>query len=355
MKNYYFLFSIFYFLFIFGCSNKPTAEKLPLSVKATLPLLQESPQFVMYMNFKAMRTSSFWKENVSDSILNAERNFGSLLATFKLATGASISDGIDELYFSNAWLGENALVIKGVFDRAKLDNFIAKDTLFKKTVRPDGINIYMYRVNDLYFFFKDNYTLCASNYSKRIDEMIAVTDTSVNSGMMKNKDLLNAIETIVYKENIWMISTEKAFIRGIMSNFMQTKSLKSSGKFEIPDSSKIKGDSINTAEDKILNEMYMNVNAFILSGKMKDDLKFIVQFECIDSKSADTFGKLMNGMIALVKLSANTKKEKKSSAAENILDNIIIKSYDNSLQISIEINRKNISDFRNNTLLKKPN
>jgi hypothetical protein len=60
----------------------------------------------------------------------------------------------------------------------------------------------------------------------------------------------------------------------------------------------------------------------------------------------------MNGMIALVKLSSNTKKEKKSSAAENILDNIEIKSYDNSLQISVEINRKNISDFRNNTLLK---
>jgi hypothetical protein len=355
MRKFFFLFSICVLSFFTGCSDKPAPEKMPMSVKATLPLLQESPQFVMYMNFKAMRTSSFWKENISDSILNGERNFGSLLSTFRLATGASISEGIDELYFSNAWLGENALVLKGVFDRAKLDNFVSKDTLFKKTVRPDGINVYMYRMNDLYFFFKDNFTLCASNYSKRIDEMIAVTDTSMNSGLMKNKDLLNAIDAIVYKENIWMISTEKAFIRGIMSNFMQSRSGEPSGNFEIPDSSKVKGDSISSAEDKILNDMYKKVNAFILSGKMKDDLKFIVQFECVDSKSADTFGKLMNGMIALVKLSANTKKDKKSSAAENILDNIVIKSYDNSMQVSIEINRKNISDFRNNTLLKKPN
>ena len=355
MKKYYYLFSIFFFLVLFSCTNKPNPEKLPLSVKATLPLLQESPQFVMYMNFKAMRTTGFWKENISDSILNAERNFGSLLSTFKLATGASISEGIDELYFSNAWLGENALVLKGVFDKAKLDNFIVKDTLFKKTVKPDGTSIYMYKGNDLYFFFKDNYTLCASNYLSRIDEMIAVTDTSVNSGLMKNKDLLSAIDAIVYKENIWMITTEKAFIRGILANFMQSKSSETSGKFEIPDSAKVKGDSVNTAEDKILSDMYKNINSFILSGKMKDDMKFIVQFECVDSRSADTFGKLMNGMIALVKLSSNTKKEKKSSAAENILDNIVIKSYDNSLQISVEINQKNISDFRNNTLLKKPN
>lgn len=348
----YFIFNILYFE---GCSSKPTPESLPLSVKSSLPLLQESPQFVMYMNFKAMRGTEFWKQNISDSILKAESNFGNLLSTFKLATGASISEGIDELYFSNAWLGENALVIKGVFDKSRLDNYVSKDTLFKKTVRPDGINVYMYKDNEIYFFFKDNFTLCASNYPQRIDSMVAVTDTSVNAGLMKNKDLIKAIDAIIYKENVWMISTEKAFIRGIMTNFIQSKTPESTGKFGIPDSSALKSDSINTAEDKILNDMYKRVNAFILSGKMKEDLKFIVQFECVDNKSADTFGKLLNGMIALVKLSSNAKKDKKPTAAENILDNIEIKTYDTSLQVSVAINQKNISDFRNNTLLKKPN
>ena len=354
--NFCFLYFIFYILYIPGCSNKPTPEKIPLSVKATLPLLQESPQFVMYMNFKAMRTTGFWKENISDSILNAERNFGSLLWTFKLATGSSISDGIDELYFSNAWLGENALVLKGVFDKAKLDNYIIKDTLFKKTTKPNGTNIYMYKVNELYFFFKDTYTLCASNYLKRIDEMLAVTDTSANSGLMKNKNILDAIDASVYKDHMWMISTEKAFIRGILTNFVQSKSTDSpSGKFKIADSTSVKPDSLNKAEDKILNDMYKKINAFILSGKMKEDLKFIVQFECVDSKNAETFEKLFNGMITLVKLSSNMKKDKNTSASENILDNITIKSYDNSLQVSVLINQKNIADFRKNTLLKKPN
>jgi hypothetical protein len=356
MKKLLFLFSIFYFLFITGCSNKPSPEKLPLSVKSTLPLLQESPQFLMYMNFKEMRSSGFWKQNISDSILNAERNFGSLLYTFKLATGASISEGIDELYFSNAWLGENSLVLKGVFDKSKLDSYITKDTLFKKTVRTDGLNIYMYKGNDLYFFFKDNFTLCASNYMKRIDEMIAVTDTSVNSGLMKNKELLNAIEATVYKDHIWMLSTEKAFIRGILSNFIQSKSADTDKeKFKVTDSAGVKPDSLNRVEDKIMNDMYKNINSFIMSGKMKDDLKFIVQFECIDIKSADSFEKILNGMIALVKLSSNTKKDKKSSTAENIIDNISIKSYDKSLQINVNINQKNISDFRQNSLLKRPN
>jgi hypothetical protein len=356
MRIYLLIFSLLIILFFIGCSSKPAPEKLPLSVKSTLPLLQESPQFLMYMNFKEMRLSGFWKQNISDSILNAEKNLGSLLHTFKIATGASISEGIDELFFSNAWLGENSLVLKGVFDKSKLDAFISKDTLFKKTTRPDGLNIYVFKDNDLYFFFKDNFTLCASNYTKRIDEMAAVTDTSVNTGLMKNKELLNAIEATVYKEQIWMISTEKAFIRGIMTNFIQTKSAeKESSKFNITDSLQQKPDSLNRAEDKIMNEMYKNINSFILSGKMKEDLKFIVQFECIDTKSADSFEKILNGMIALVKLSSNTKKEKNTTAVENILDNISIKAYEKSLQINVDINQKNISDFRQNTLLKKPN
>lgn len=348
----YFISNILYFQ---GCSDKPNPEKLSLSVKAILPLLQENPQFLMYMNFKEMRTSQFWKENVSDSILNAERNFGSLLYTFKLATGASISDGIDELYFSNAWLGENSIVLKGVFDKNKLDSYIEKDTLFKKTVQPNGINIYMYKGNDLYFFFKDNFTLCASNYMKRIDDMMTVTDTSANSGLMKNKDLLKAIEATVYKDHIWMISTEKAFIRGIMTNFVQSKPSTPKRNLDITDTTGVKPDSLDKTEDKILDDMYKNINAFILSGKMKDNLKFIVQFECVDEKSADTFGKLLNGMIALVKLSSNMKKDKNTTASENILDNISIKSFESSLQINVEINQKNISDFRQNTLLKKPN
>jgi len=356
MKKLLFLFSIFYFLFLVGCSNKPAPEKLPLSVKQTLPLLQESPQFLMYMNFKEMRKSEFWKQNISDSILNAERNFGSLLYTFKLATGASISEGIDELYFSNAWLGENSIILKGVFDKTKLDDFIAKDTLFKKTPRPDGNNIYLYKGNDLYFFFKDNFTLCASNYMKRIEEMIAVGDTSQNSGLMKNASIVSAIEATLYKDQVWMISTEKAFIRGVMSNFIQNKSAgEEKNKFSLNDSVNAKPDSLNTVEDKILNDMYKNVNSFIMSGKMKDELKFTVQFECTDSKSAESFEKILNGMIALVKLSTNTKKDKGTSATENILDNINIKSYDKSLQINININQKNISDFRQNSLLKKPN
>ncbi len=115
--KFHFLIFIFIFLTVLNsCNFKPDPQPLPLSVSSTLNLLQENPQFVMYLNFKSMRRTEFWKKNISDSLLNAEKTFGSLLHTFKLATGASISDGLDELYYSNSWFGENAIVMKGILD-----------------------------------------------------------------------------------------------------------------------------------------------------------------------------------------------------------------------------------------------
>lgn len=108
----------------------------------------------MYLNFKSMRRTEFWKKNISDSILNAEKTFGSLLNTFKVSTGASISEGLDELYYSNSWFGENAIVLKGIFNRTTLDTLLARDSVFSITKSRDGTNIYVNNENGLYFSSK---------------------------------------------------------------------------------------------------------------------------------------------------------------------------------------------------------
>ena len=353
MKHFLVIVLIFFAISLLsGCSGKPSPEKLSISVKPNLALLQDNPQFVMYMNFKSMRQSVFWKENISDSILNAEKSFGSLLNVFKNATGVSISDGLDELYFSNAWLGENAIVLKGVFDKIKLDNYISKDSLITRNKRPDGIEIFTLKENELSFFFKDNFTLCASNFPKQIDQMIFVRDTS-NSGVLKNSAVMNAIETVIYKEHLWMITTEKTFIRGIFANFVDSHK---PGTFNSnTDTSTTKTDSLSIGDDIISNEFYKKINAFCISAKMKNDLKLIVQFECTDSKAADNFGKMINGMIALSRISSSLKKEKQNNSLDKILESLKIRAYDNSVQLYTEINKNNISSFRQNSFLKKPN
>src|SRR5271157_4735346 len=92
----FFLILNFSFLF-FNFTRRFEPEPLPLTVRQNLSLLQSDPQFVMYFNFKKMRDTDFWKKFMSDSIINTERNFGSFLNILKTSTGASISNGIDEL------------------------------------------------------------------------------------------------------------------------------------------------------------------------------------------------------------------------------------------------------------------
>src|SRR5690349_3092135 len=101
-------------LLIISCSKKLDPDPLDINVKQNLALLQQDPQFVMYFNFKKMRDTKFWETFISDSLFNSERNFGSFLNVLKEATGVSINNGIDELYFSNSWIGDNALVINSL-------------------------------------------------------------------------------------------------------------------------------------------------------------------------------------------------------------------------------------------------
>jgi hypothetical protein len=345
---------------IAGCSSKPSPEKLQQSMKSVFNLLVEKPQFVMYLNFNNMRTTQFWKDNISDSVLNAENTLGSLLNTFNEATGVTISRGLDEMFYSNSWMGENAIVLKGVFDRNKLDLFLKKDSSFSRKEYPaEGITVYIKKDNNLQFFFKDNFTLCASNFTKQIENMISIKDTS-NTGLLLNKDILAAIDKINYKNSLWLVTTEKTFIRGIFLNFIESKSPKFDSTKTLPtDSIKLNTgtgkDSLSKTDKLIANELYRQINSVSISAKMKNDLDFVVQFECVDEASAGFLNNLITGMITLSRLSSSGEKDKKPSSSEKILESLRVKNFESSVHINVNITKDNINDFRKNTFLTKPN
>ena len=348
----YFTVLFLFFLTINSCNVKPESQPLPISVKSTLNLLQENPQFVMYMNFKNMRRTDFWKGNVSDSLLNAEKTFGSLLNTFKTATGASISDGLDELYYSNSWFGENAIVIKGVLDQNKLSAFLEKDTVFTVTKNADGINVYQMTDNGLYFYFRDNNTICASNYLKQIGVMFATQDTS-KSGILVNEKIYKSISDIIYKEDMWMISTERFFIKGIFQNFV----LSTSGlNLEESDSTKageneVYNDSSDASEKLSIANLYKRFNSVSFSSEMGNDLKFLVQCDLINEESSKYLRSILSGFLTVTKLRSTGSKDLNSI---KILEKIKLDRYDNSVFIELNVDEKNINELRKINLLSEP-
>jgi len=358
------------FILSVSCNYKPEPQSLSLSVASTLNLLQENPQFVMYLNFKNMSHTDFWKKNVSDSLLNAEKTFGSLLYTFKLATGASISDGIDEVYYSNSWFGENAIVLRGVLDRNKLTQFISADTLFSVAKNANGNIIYQKNDNGLYFYFRDDNTICASNYLKQIDLMIAVKD-SVKSGILLNEKILNSIQNVIYKEDMWMVSTEKIFIRGIFQNFIESSpessaesSVESSAESSDESDIEIDSSSQNENQPSTLNDsipenekisiinLYKRFNSISFSAKMSDELKFLIQSECINDESSKYLQKILSGVISVAKFrSAGNKNE----GTRKILEKVKLDRYDNDVFIELTVDENNIKALRDAKLLNVPN
>ncbi len=322
-------------IIICNCSKKLNPEPLSLSVKQNLAMLQSDPQFVMYFNFKKMRETDFWNKFISDSLINAERNFGNFLGILNKATGVSISNGIDELYFSNSWIGDNALVVKGTFDKNRVNDYVSKDTLYKKLPYPGNITVYKQTEVNFFFYFKDDFTVCASNYLNHVESTIPVTDTS-NSGLLTNDGLMKVIEQIKYKDNIWMVSNQKLFIRGIFENFA-----------DMSKRNKVEKDT--SSEESGLNAIYKKVSSVSFAVKMNDNLEIIMQNECTDNKSAEELKNKVEGIIAVVKLSSALT-NKKPAAAMRLLDEIDINVYDNVVLLEAKLNEQQITDIRKQKL-----
>lgn len=299
----------------------------------------------MYLNFKNMRRSDFWKENISDSLLNAERTFGSMLNTFKSATGASVSEGLDELYYSNSWYGENAIVLKGIFKRALLDTLVANDSNYTVTSNRNGTDIFINRENGLYFFFKDNFTICASNYLKQIDQMIGITDTS-RAGLLLNQKLMDAIGSVVYKEDVWMVTNEKMFIRGAFQNLLESTS---GTRMSFNDS--LENDSTEADEKLSVSSLYKRMNSLSFSAKMNGNMTLLVQGKCTDAESAKYLKELVSGLLTVAKMSGGDKNE---SPARKLLEKMELERFADEVIVKAAVDKSDLSEFRKSPLLSNP-
>jgi len=344
-------------LLITNCSGNLDPEKLPLSVKQNLALLQTDPQFVMYFNFKKMRETSFWATFIQDSIINEERSFGSFLSVLKNATGASITNGIDELYYSNSWFGDNAMVIKGTFNRKKVEDFMMSDTLFTRVTYPpdstrkQSFTVFKQKEVNLYLYFRDDFTVCASNYQKIIDATFNVTDTS-NTGLITNKNAMRSIENIKYKDNLWMMSNQKLFIKGIFENFADMNKGGKSPAGIVQGETRV--DSLSTSDTTLnknsseLQSLYRMINSISFSLKMTDELTVVIQNECDDNRSALDLKNKIEAIAALAKLSSAI--SKKPSAVIKSLDKLDTEVFDKTAIVKIKFSQNDVSEIRKQKL-----
>ena len=335
---------------IFSCSRKLTPEPLQISTKQTFALLQENPQFIMYMNFKSMRGTEYWKDFINDSLLKAESSFGSLLNTFSNITHTTISTNLDELYFTNSWYEENSIVVKGAFDRKTIYNYLQTDTLFGKITRNDGIALYTYKPTQMFFFFKDNFTLCASSSLSQIDKMIAVTDTS-KTGLLLNDKLMNYINQILYKDHFWLITAEKTFIRAIFLNFVESNKTPSGrDSVALLDSAIIKNksklDSLNQLESVAINKLHQKVTYVSFSGKMKNDLRIVIQFGCNNEDDVDYVYKFFSGVISAIKIGSSFSNNEKNQELLKILEQLDLQFQGATVYIRLNVTKDNINQIR---------
>lgn len=337
---------------LFSCSRTPAPEKLPETVRENFRLIQKDPQFIMYLNFKEMRKTNFWKTVINDSIIKAESEFGGILNIFRESTGASVSEGLDEFILANSWDEKNTIILRGVFSKDKLDAFVKSDSSYAVMLSQNGSTIYVNKEKNLYFYLKENSIICASNYLSRLEETLIVTDTSKTT-LNDNPSMIKIIENTLYKNSIWMVTNQRTFIRGLLMNFSIGDKTQSADSIHLTDSlDTIPADTTAQVNKNYFENIYQSINSFSLSTKMDDNLQAAIQFEFAEEMKAEEFTKVLNGMIALARISAGA--EQKDNPMQKVLDNIeVITSYNYSF-IKAKITMDNINEFRGLNLMGKP-
>jgi hypothetical protein len=318
----------------FACSGNPAPERLPVTVKETLKLLNPNPQVVMYFNFDNMRKSNFWKENIGDTLFAAQSETSGIFDIVNKISGVTFSSGLNELYISNSWEGDNTLIIKGSFNKDSIFQNIKKDTSYAVLNTPSGKPVYALKEKNLYFFLWDNSTLAASNYYDRIEEITRITDTTSNAGINQNPELLNAIENSFYKSGMWLVSTDKYFIK-------ETYMLMSEPSMDRSDL--LNADSVFSKKLGKFDIILKNVTSSALSAKMDNELNLSVQFGFADEKSADESAKLLTSLISLSKLNSPDK----DSPMKKIFEDAQIFPQKTYAILNFTINKKNLQVFRN--------
>jgi hypothetical protein len=178
----------------------------------------------------------------------------------------------------------------------------------------------------------------------QLEKTFNVKDTS-RAGLLTNNDAVKVIEEIKYKDNLWMMSDQKLFIRGIFENFA---SMNKKNKNKLPRD--MTGDTSmvpdTTAKDELdISSIYKKVNAVSFSIKMTDALEVVMQNICDDENSANELKNRAEAVIALAKLSAQLSK-KNTSAIIKLLDKVDIKNYDNDLLLETKIDEHQVEDIR---------
>lgn len=351
MKTRIFIF-IFLMAGIISCSRTPSPEKLPETVRENFRLIQKNPQFIMYLNFNDMRKSEFWKTVINDSLIKAESELGGILNIFKESTGASISDGLDEFILANSWDERNTIILKGTFNKDKLNEYVKTDSSLTTISSQNGTSIYVQKDKNLYFYLKDNSLIFASNYLARIEESLNITDTTKLT-LNDNPDLIRIIENTLYKNSIWMVTNQKTFIRGLLLNFSLGSESPGADSIQMTDSMyAVPPDTITQNEKNYFENVYQNINSFSLSTRMGDELQAAIQFEFTDEMKAEEFSKVLNGMISLTKLTAGA--VQKDNPVQKVLENIEITNNYNYSFIKVKITTDNINEFRKLNLMQKP-
>lgn len=228
---------------------KEVSQPIEPAVLKKLRLIPADPTNIIYLNFKNLRKTKYWKDffnpDLSSQSVSKKTIFDSL--------GINFDKDVDEIIISTEWNDFNSFIITL--------NRPAREFPIKK------------KFNDYETVIFDEKIVFISNDHNRIEQ---IKENVFDNSFTKNPLFRRVINSLQYKEHFWFVTRNTTLLLKLLRN--------------------------GTDDDKRLENLFRSINFINFSVKLNKDVNINSYWACVDETRANLLRGVLNGIISMIVL-----------------------------------------------------
>jgi hypothetical protein len=293
-----------------GCKEEKEVYPLSEDKKEILSFFPEDVQQIMFASFKGNSE----EENIRQ---DTEKNDNNWLRFLEKEEGVTFGNGISGLYSGDTWEGLNVFVFRLDRSRKNVERFLGGNRFRKGESK--GKEYYQLQGEETYFYLLNDSSLVVVNSLQFLLDRFEGRGKS----MINNREYMNLIEGIRFKDNYWLATREKTFAAALLNQLIDNK-------------------------DFIGKDLINNINGLSFSLKLEEGMEMESKMYCKSSNDAYLISNGIRTAIAMDLIGGDKE-------MQAILDKFEIEREGNIISIYINLNEVELEKFREKfgTTLKK--
>jgi hypothetical protein len=279
--------------FVFNSCLKEVSQPIEPAVIKKLRLIPADPVNVIYLNFKNLKKSRYWKDFLVKDLEIKEKASKTIFDSL----GIDFEKDIDEIIIATEWNDFKTFIITL--------NKPVQNLELKRSFKDFKIHI-------------DDKVLFITNDEHRMEQ---IENNDFENSFTKNPLFRRIINSIQYKDYFWFVTRNTSIFLNLLKD--------------------------GSKDDEKIENLFRSINFINFSLKFDRDLSINSHWECVDEYKANLLRGVLNGIIsALILTEPNDPFVNELSRADVYIEN-------KGVDIQLKISKERINELRQSIIANK--